>query len=59
LTRHFFQAIIPYLKQVRGLLLLGSLGGLLMNTSVVLPAILLGRAIDIAVSSDVLWAELA
>ena len=41
MTRRFLKAIIPYLKQVSGLLLIGSLGGLVMNTTVVLPAILL------------------
>ena len=44
---------MPYLKQVAGLLLIGSLGGLVMNTAVVLPAILLGRAIDAATA----WAQ--
>ena len=39
---------MPYLKQVAGLLVIGSFGGLVMNTAVVLPAILLGRAIDTA-----------
>jgi ABC-type multidrug transport system fused ATPase/permease subunit len=48
LTGRFLKAIVPYLKQVAGLLLLGSLGGLVMNTAVVLPPILLGRAIDAA-----------
>ncbi len=67
MTRQFLKAILPYLKQVRGLLLIGSLGGLVMNTTVVLPAILLGRTIDTAMawgkgraaSRDVLWAGLA
>jgi ABC-type multidrug transport system fused ATPase/permease subunit len=67
MTRRFIKAIIPYLKQVRGLLLFGSFGGIVMNTTVVLPAILLGRTIDTAMawsegqasSSDVLWAGLA
>jgi ABC-type multidrug transport system fused ATPase/permease subunit len=48
LTGRFLKAIVPYLKQVAGLLLIGSLGGLVMNTAVVLPPILLGRAIDAA-----------
>ena len=47
-TRQFLEAIWPYLKQVSGLLILGSFGGIVMNTSVVLPPILLGRAIDAA-----------
>src|SRR5262249_6805118 len=36
----------PYFRQVAGQLALGSVAGILMNTAVVLPAILLGRAID-------------
>ncbi|MGC9396978.1 MAG: ABC transporter ATP-binding protein [Anaerolineae bacterium] len=67
MTRHFLKAIWPYLKQVSGLLILGSLGGIVMNTAVVLPAVLLGRAIDTATAwangqgagADVLWAGLA
>ena len=67
MIRRFLQAIWPYLKQVSGLLLIGSLGGIVMNTAVVLPAILLGRAIDTAMAwstgrstgTDVLWAGLA
>ncbi len=46
MTRQFLRAIWPYLKQVSGLMILGSLGGIVMNTAVVLPAVLLGRAID-------------
>ncbi len=48
--RHFLKTLKPYLKQVSGLLVIGSLGGLVMNTTVVLPAILLGRAIDAAIA---------
>ena len=67
MTRQFLNAIIPYLKQVLGLLVIGSVGGLVMNTAVVLPAILLGRTIDSATawgqgqatSRDVLFAGLA
>jgi ATP-binding cassette subfamily B multidrug efflux pump len=67
LIRRFLQAIWPYLKQVSGLLIIGSLGGIVMNTAVVLPAVLLGRAIDTATAwgtgrgtgADVLWAGLA
>jgi len=65
--RRFLEAIIPYLKQVLGLLTVGSVGGLVMNTAVVLPAILLGRTIDTvtawgegqATSRDVLLSGLA
>ena len=50
MTQRFLKAIIPYLKQVSGLLIVGSAGGLVMNTVVVLPAILLGRLIDTAMA---------
>lgn len=67
LTRAFLKAMIAYLKQVAGLLVIGAIGGAVMNTAVVLPAILLGRAIDLAMAwekggatgSDVLRAGLA
>ena len=57
----------PYFRQVAGQLVLGSITGIIMNTAVVLPAILLGRAIDAArafergevVPSIVGWAALA
>src|SRR5204863_4607463 len=42
----------PYLRQVAGLLCVGSIAGIVMNTAVVLPAVLLGRAIDTAVALD-------
>ena len=56
-----------YFRQVAGQLALGSAAGIIMNTAVVLPAILLGRAIDRALawergsatSTDVAWAALA
>src|SRR5919198_4679626 len=38
----------PYFRQVAGQLVLGSIMGIIMNTAVVLPAILLGQAIDAA-----------
>src|SRR5258705_2297451 len=57
----------PYLRQVPGQLVLGSVAGIVMNTAVVLPAILLGRPIDRVLSlargeataADVRWAALA
>ena len=63
----FILAMRPYFRQVAGQLLLGSLAGIVMNTAVVLPAILLGRAIDAALAfergharaADVGWAALA
>ncbi len=42
----------PYYRQVAGELILGSLGGIVMNTAVILPAILLGRAIDKALALE-------
>src|SRR2546429_7733542 len=56
-----------YFRKVAGQLVLGSVAGIVMNTAVVLPAILLGRAIDRALSlargeataADVGWAALA
>ncbi len=56
-----------YFRQVAGQLALGSVAGIIMNTAVVLPAILLGRAIDRALAwergsataTDVGWAALA
>jgi ABC-type multidrug transport system fused ATPase/permease subunit len=65
--RHYLWALRPYFRQVAGELLLGALAGILMNTLVVLPAIFLGRAIDMALAlergqaapADVVWAALA
>ncbi len=65
--KHYLWELRPYSRQVAGELLLGSIGGILMNTLVVLPAILLGRAIDTALAfekgqadvSAVVWAALA
>src|SRR5712692_6797832 len=63
----FLWEMRPYFRQVAGRLVLGSLAGIVMNTTVVLPAILLGRAIDRALAlergeaaaADVAWAALA
>ena len=63
----FLSAMRPYARQVAGQLVLGSAAGIVMNTAVVLPAILLGRAIDRALAfergqagaADVGWAALA
>src|SRR5499427_1930507 len=63
---YYLWELRPYLRQVAGQLALGSLAGIVMNTAVVLPAILLGRAIDRALAlergqaapSDVAWAAL-
>jgi ATP-binding cassette, subfamily B, multidrug efflux pump len=45
-SARFLWRMRPYFRQVLGELLLGSLCGMLMNTAVVLPALLLGRAVD-------------
>ena len=66
-TVAFLWAMRPYLRQVAGQLALGSLAGIVMNTAVVLPALLLGRALDRALAfergeatgADVAWAALA
>ena len=63
----FLWELRSYFRQVAGQLVLGSVAGIVMNTAVVLPAILLGRAIDRALSlargeataADVGWAALA
>ena len=62
----FLWLMRPYYRQVAGQLVLGSIAGIIMNTAVVLPAILLGRAIDralawdrgAATAGDVAWAAL-
>jgi ATP-binding cassette, subfamily B, multidrug efflux pump len=67
MMRGFIWAMRPYFRQVAGQLVLGSMAGIVMNTAVVLPAILLGRAIDRALAfergqaaaADVGWAALA
>jgi len=48
----FARAMRPYFRQVAGLLTLGSVCGVLMNTAVVLPAVLLGHAIDTVLAFD-------
>lgn len=47
---HFLWDIRPYFRQVAGQLVLGSVAGILMNTTVVLPAFMLGQAIDTALA---------
>lgn len=64
---HYLWEMRPYFRQVAGQLVLGSIMGITMNTAVVLPAILLGRAIDTALAFErgevaadsVGWAALA
>ena len=62
----FLWEMRPYFRHVAGQLVLGSVAGIVMNTAVVLPPILLGRAIDRAFAlgrgeatpADVGWAAL-
>jgi len=49
-THHYLWELRPYFRQVAGAVILGSLAGILMNTAVVLPALLLGHAIDTALA---------
>lgn len=44
--RQYLLGLLPYYRHVLGTIVIGSLCGLVMNTTVVLPPILLGRAID-------------
>ena len=48
----FLWQMRPYFRQVAGQLVLGSIAGIIMNTAVVLPAILLGQAIDAALAFE-------
>jgi ABC-type multidrug transport system fused ATPase/permease subunit len=66
-TIRFLLDMRPYFRQVAGRLIIGSVAGIVMNTAVVLPAILLGRAVDKvlaldrgdAAPADVAWAAIA
>ena len=44
--REYLRGLLPYYRQVLGPVVIGCVCGLIMNTTVVLPPILLGRAID-------------
>lgn len=45
-VKHYLWEMRPYFRRAGGQILLGAICGIVMNTMVVLPAILLGRAID-------------
>lgn len=65
--RHYLWEARAYYRQVAGLLLLGSACGVVLNVVVILPFILLGKAIDVALAMeqgeatvrDVVWAACA
>jgi ABC-type multidrug transport system fused ATPase/permease subunit len=44
--KSFIWELRPYFRQVAGLLVIGSLAGILMNVAIVLPAVYLGRAVN-------------
>src|SRR5437762_5305074 len=50
--KHYLWDMRLYFRQAAGELVLGSIAGIVMNTAVVLPAILLGRAIDTALALE-------
>ena len=65
--KHYLWELRPYFRHTAGELLLGSICGILMNTLIVLPAVMLGRAIDVTLAfekhqaslNDVAWAALS
>jgi ATP-binding cassette, subfamily B, multidrug efflux pump len=52
MKRHYLWELRPYFRQVAGQMILGSICGIIMNTAIVLPAIMLGRAIDTALAYE-------
>jgi ABC-type multidrug transport system fused ATPase/permease subunit len=44
--QRFLWQLRPYFRQVAGLLVIGSLAGIVMNVAIVLPAVFLGRAVN-------------
>jgi ABC-type multidrug transport system fused ATPase/permease subunit len=49
-TRHYLWRLSPYFRQLSGLIVVGSLCGVVMNVAVVLPPLLLGNALNAAES---------
>ena len=49
---HYLWKARPYYRQVAGLLFLGALSGIICNLSVVLPHMLLGKTIDVALAVE-------
>jgi ATP-binding cassette, subfamily B, multidrug efflux pump len=52
MKQHYLWDARPYFRQVAGQMILGSICGIIMNTAIVLPAIMLGRAIDTALAFE-------
>ncbi|MDA8321089.1 MAG: ABC transporter ATP-binding protein [Actinomycetota bacterium] len=50
--RSFLWRLGPYFRQVAGLLAVGSAAGVAMNVAIVLPAVLLGRAVNVALAAQ-------
>ncbi len=48
----FLWTLRPYYRQVAGLLVVGSAGGIVMNIAIVLPAVLLGRAVNVVLAAE-------
>ena len=48
----FLWRLRPYYRQVAGLLVIGSAGGIVMNVAIVLPAVLLGRAVNVVLAVE-------
>lgn len=48
--RYFLWRLRPYYRQVAGLLVVGSVAGIVMNVAIVLPAVFLGRALNTVLS---------
>ena len=48
----YLWALRPYFGQVRGQLLIGSIGGLISNVAVALPFVAIGRAFDVALAFE-------
>lgn len=46
MMRQYLRGLLPYYRHVLGTIVIGSLCGLIMHATVVLPPILPGRAID-------------
>src|SRR6266540_2937002 len=51
-TLRYLWQLRPYFRQTAGELVLGSICGIVMNTAVILPSLLLGRAIDKALALE-------